>query len=226
MKTFLMLALLLISFASSTEWSQQKPQQNILVISEVTVIDATGTPAKPNMTVIITGDQITEIAAAQPQRDFTASSGTATDGSDFTATSGTLIFAAGETIKTFTVPILDDSLDENAESVTLTLSNPTGFTLGARNSTLLTINDNDPMPLMSFSDATVAEGDSGFVDAQFRLSLNRPSGRTLSVRFGAFSGTGAIPTVDFEPVFSRTITFKSWRNNQDGYGASYWRHVC
>ena len=62
MKTFLMLALLLIFFASPTEWSQQKPQQNVLAISGVTVIDATGAPAKPNMTVIITGDQITEIA--------------------------------------------------------------------------------------------------------------------------------------------------------------------
>ena len=62
MKTTLTMALLLISFALPTAWSQQKLQQNILAISDVTVIDATGAPAKPNMTVIITGDQITEIA--------------------------------------------------------------------------------------------------------------------------------------------------------------------
>jgi hypothetical protein len=62
MKTVLSLALLLISFALPTAWSQQKLQQNILAISDITIIDATGAPAKPNMTVIITGDQITKIA--------------------------------------------------------------------------------------------------------------------------------------------------------------------
>jgi len=140
--------------------------------------------------------------------NFTATGGTATAGSDFTATSGTLTFGPGETVKMFTVPILDDDLDENAESLTLTLSNPTGFTLGTRNSTVLTINDNDPAPAMLFSDVTVAEGDSGFTDAQFRLSLNRPSGRTLSVRFSAVGGGGgAFAGSDFEAVLSRTITF-------------------
>ena len=140
--------------------------------------------------------------------NFTATGGTATAGSDFTATSGTLTFGPGETVKTFTVPILEDSLDENAESINLTLSNPTGFTLGTRNSTVLTINDNDPTPAMLFSDVTVAEGDSGFTDAQFRLSLNRPSGRTLSVRFNAVGGFGgAFAGSDFEAVLTQTITF-------------------
>jgi hypothetical protein len=61
MRTTLTIALL-ISFALSTASSQQKPQQNILAISDVTVIDATGAPAQPNMTVVITGDRITKIA--------------------------------------------------------------------------------------------------------------------------------------------------------------------
>jgi imidazolonepropionase-like amidohydrolase len=61
MKLASTLALLLISFALPTAWSQQKSQQNILAISDVTIIDATGAPAKPNMTVIITGDRITKI---------------------------------------------------------------------------------------------------------------------------------------------------------------------
>ncbi|HEX6188182.1 MAG TPA: amidohydrolase family protein [Pyrinomonadaceae bacterium] len=42
--------------------SEQKLEQKILVISDVTVIDATGAPAQPNMTVVITGDRITKIA--------------------------------------------------------------------------------------------------------------------------------------------------------------------
>src|SRR5687767_2853363 len=62
MKTTLTFALLLISFGLSGARAQQKVQQKILVISDVTVIDATGAPAQPNMTVIITGDQISKIA--------------------------------------------------------------------------------------------------------------------------------------------------------------------
>lgn len=62
MKTVLAPALLLLSFALPAAWSQQKLQQDTLAISNVTVIDATGAPAKPNITVIITGDRITKIA--------------------------------------------------------------------------------------------------------------------------------------------------------------------
>ncbi len=62
MKTLLTPALLLIFLALPTARSQEKLQPNILAISDVTVIDATGAPARPNMTVIITGDRITKIA--------------------------------------------------------------------------------------------------------------------------------------------------------------------
>jgi imidazolonepropionase-like amidohydrolase len=61
-KTTLTIALLLTSFALPNAWSQPKLEQKVLAITDVTVIDATGAPAKPNMTVIITGDRITKIA--------------------------------------------------------------------------------------------------------------------------------------------------------------------
>ena len=61
MKAIPATVLLLILFSLPAAWSQQNSQQNILAIPNVTVIDATGAPAKPNMTVIITGDRITQI---------------------------------------------------------------------------------------------------------------------------------------------------------------------
>src|SRR5262249_3656033 len=75
---------------------------------------------------------------------YATSDGTATAGSDYTPVSGTLTFADGEASKTFTVAVLDDSLVEGNETVTLTLSNPTGgATLGSPASVVFTIVDND-----------------------------------------------------------------------------------
>jgi hypothetical protein len=74
--------------------------------------------------------------------EFTTGDGSAVAGSDYTATSGVLAFADGQTSKTFTIPILDDSEREGDETVDLTLANPTGgATLGGRQTAVLTITD-------------------------------------------------------------------------------------
>ncbi len=138
--------------------------------------------------------------------DFATSSGTAISGSDFTAASGTVTFGPGETIKSFTVPILDDSLDEFSETVNLTLSNATGLSLGTRNTAVLNIVDNDPTPTVSVSDATVGEGDSGLTDIQFSLKLSAASGRNVNVRFNTF-GVSAFAGSDFQAQFGQTVTF-------------------
>ena len=78
--------------------------------------------------------------------DYATLDGTATAGSDYTATSGTLSFAAGETEKTVSVPVLDDGHDEGSETLTMTLSNPSGAYLADASATG-TINNSDPMPL-------------------------------------------------------------------------------
>lgn len=51
---------------------------------------------------------------------------TAQAGQDYVAASGTLTFNPGETVKSFTVTILDDAIPDNLESFVIKLSNPTG----------------------------------------------------------------------------------------------------
>jgi hypothetical protein len=72
---------------------------------------------------------------------YATSNGTATSGSDYTSTTGTLIFNAGVTTQTITIPILNDSVNEADETFTLSLSNPTNALLGSTVSITTTITD-------------------------------------------------------------------------------------
>ena len=77
--------------------------------------------------------------------DYATADGSATAGLDYAATSGTLTFAAGETAKTVIVPVLDDTIDEGSETLTVTLSNVSGAYLADATATG-TIRNSDLMP--------------------------------------------------------------------------------
>ena len=80
-------------------------------------------------------------------------------GSDYTATSGTLTIAAGATSGTFNVPILADTLDENNETATITLSAASNATISDSTATL-TITDDDAAPSLSIPDVTATNEDA------------------------------------------------------------------
>jgi imidazolonepropionase-like amidohydrolase len=59
------LCLFLLSFLSSPLAAQQSsPKPAVLAITHVTVIDATGAPPRPNMTVVIVGNRIQQLGAS------------------------------------------------------------------------------------------------------------------------------------------------------------------
>jgi hypothetical protein len=62
---------------------------------------------------------------------------------DYENTIGTMTFAAGETSKSFSIAIVDDSYAEGNETFTVSLNNPSGATLGAQATATVTIIDND-----------------------------------------------------------------------------------
>ncbi len=106
---------------------------------------------------------------------------------DYTAIAGTVTIPKGQTVARVSVPTLSDSLYEENEYMTLSLSEAAGATL-LRASARGTILDDDVAPTVQFSAAaqTVAPTQS-LVDAQ--ITLSTPSGAPTSIPFHV-SGTG------------------------------------
>ena len=76
---------------------------------------------------------------------YATADGSATAGADYGSTSGTLTFATNETLKTFTIPISQDSLVEGDETFTVTISNlqPPGAAQFVTSTATVTILDDD-----------------------------------------------------------------------------------
>ncbi|HEX6649554.1 MAG TPA: CHRD domain-containing protein, partial [Pyrinomonadaceae bacterium] len=79
--------------------------------------------------------------------NYATSNGTAASPGDYTNVSGSLQFAAGETFKSFVVPIIDDALVERTETLNLVLSGPgAGSFAGAPfTSTIIILDDDKPL---------------------------------------------------------------------------------
>ena len=76
--------------------------------------------------------------------DVVSGGGTASAKTDYTPVSRTLQFAAGEGLKTVTLPIIDNSYVQGSRTVNVTLANPTnGAVLASPSILMLTIVEND-----------------------------------------------------------------------------------
>jgi hypothetical protein len=136
---------------------------------------------------------------------YSTSDFTALAGSDYLTATGTLTFTPLVTNMTFTVPILNDALNEADESVNLTMSSPNNATLGANSSAALTIlDDNDPPPTVGFSSSTYSVSEGG-VTATIAVTLSAPSGQTVSVDYATSNGTATAGS-DYSSV-SDTLDF-------------------
>jgi uncharacterized repeat protein (TIGR01451 family) len=106
--------------------------------------------------------------------DYQTIGGTATPGVDFLNPTGTVAFADGETVKTFTVPIVLDSLIEGMETIQLALLNPTGGALiGNPNQMTITILDRNLGVLIPAGSALTAESGpvNGIIDPGETVTL-------------------------------------------------------
>lgn len=139
------------------------------------------------------------------QVDFATSNGTAT-AADYTGQSGTFLFGNGEVVKSFDIPINNDTLDELDETVNITLSNQSpGVFLTPNASAVMTIIDNDAPPVISIEDVSHEEGNLGTNQFSFRVSLSTASGLPASVDYITTQGT-ATASSDYATV-GGTVNF-------------------
>jgi len=78
--------------------------------------------------------------------DFARTSGTARSGTDYTWAPGTLSFAAGQSSRTISVALANDSTREPAETLVVSLRNPGTATTIGRSSTTLAVAASDQRP--------------------------------------------------------------------------------
>ncbi len=119
---------------------------------------------------------------------FASSNGGATAGQDYVSTNGSLTFAPGETNKTFTVKVLEDTTSENTESVNITLSNPSAGVLGPIVTAPLLILDNDAT--FSFSAPTYSVGES-FTNVFVTVVRNGGTNLSSAVSFTTSDNTAS-----------------------------------
>ena len=122
--------------------------------------------------------------------DYATSDGTADAGDDYTSTSGTLTFDAGETSKTVSVSIADDTEDESDETFTVTLSNASGADLGTKTATGTIRNRTvvvETTPSVSIAGGSGTEGDDDEID--FTVTLDEAASGNVTVDYATSDGS-------------------------------------
>ena len=137
-----------------------------------------------------------------------ALSGTATGGGvDYTMPNGTFTFDPGDQNLTLQiVGIIDDVLDEDNETIILTLSNPVNATLGAQSTLTYTITDNDAEPTVSLSVGSNSIAEAAGT-SNITATLSAVSGRNVTVTL-AYSGSATNGT-DYNNTASTSIVISA-----------------
>lgn len=128
--------------------------------------------------------------------NYATTSGSATAGTDYQSTAGTLTFLPGEVKKTIDVPVIGDVIDEDDETFSVTLTNPSANAMLGTAAATGTIADDDAAPTITINDVTQAEGNMGTSNMVFTVTLNGESSKTVTVDYATASGT-ATAGVDF-----------------------------
>lgn len=170
--------------------------------------DVNESEANANITVVRSGGSNGEVTV-----DYQISAGTALEGEDYTAKDGTLIFADGETSKSFTIDINDDELNEDGETINLLLSNPSGgASIGNNATSLLTIGKSDIPGKIQFTDVTYNVYET---DNTANITLEHIEGFDCAVKVIYETADGTATTGEDYNSVSGVVYFNVNENQKD-----------
>ena len=170
---------------------------SIISIADSSIVEGDAGQADLVFTV-----SLSNAAAQDVTFDLATADGSASAGSDYlsVSTNGTIV--AGSLTATTAVPVLGDTLAEGDESFSATLSNVANATV-ADEVGFGTIVDDDVAPILTISDASMAEGDSGQSDLIFTVSLDSTYAEDVTFDVASANGT-ATAGADYVAVSTNT----------------------
>ena len=119
-----------------------------------------------------------------------------------------LIFPQGEIEQRFTVGIINDTLVEQPETISIVLTNPTPAGLGLENTTTLTIISDDSV--IRFQTATYSQNENA-VSGTAPIVVIREGATNSSATIDYSTQTGTAGNQDFQAV-SGTLVFAPGRD--------------
>ena len=136
---------------------------------------------------------------------YATANGTAIEPGDYTALGlTTLTFLPNEVSKVVDVTISGDGMVEGAETFFVNLTNPSNATLTDAQG-LGTIQNDDVLRTLSINNASILEGSTSTVTAQFTVTLSLASLQTITVQYTTANGTAQ--SDDYTSLALSTLTF-------------------
>ncbi len=157
-------------------------------IANAQVVEGTGSNPMLNFTVSLSAP-----ATAPISINFATSNGTATAPADYMAASGTVNFTSGQQTQSIAITVIGDNLVEPDETLLVTLSAPSGATLGTAVATGTIVNDDNAA--LSINDIALPEGNGGGITPfAFTITSSTPSSSPITVNYATSNGTALCPS--------------------------------
>lgn len=171
--------------------------------------NAAETVGSHTITVDLSGPDATQVTVDYSVTSTIPGAGIAIGaGTDFTLANGTLTFAPGETTKNVVLAVVDDTIGEPNEVVSLQLSNVTGglTSQGAQGTHNFTINSNDtPAIQYALASVSVAENVGGGAHSVV-VTLSNAASADVTADFAVTGGTASGSGVDYSILTASPIT--------------------
>ena len=155
----------------------------------------------PNLTV-----SLSAVSGKTVSVNYSVSGGTAVGtGTDFTLVAGTLTFPAGVGTQDIPLTVIDDALDENDETIIVSVSSPNNAVLSSNIAHTYMITDDDLPPTVGFISDSTGGGERALTPS-YTVDLSAASGKIVTVNYSAVDGTATGSGVDYS-LIAGALTF-------------------